>query len=115
MDNLLAVTFEAHNSEQNHHRRYEIRVGRDLFGDWTVAFRYGRKGQPGQEIRHASHDPAPLRQLIRQCLCRRLSAPKRIGCRYAITELSASEGMTPDNWFPVGFMSEFTSMLRQLA
>jgi hypothetical protein len=36
MDNLLTVTLEAHNIELNHHRRYQITVGRDLLDDWTV-------------------------------------------------------------------------------
>lgn len=32
MDNLLYLCFEAHNPARNHHRRYEVRLGRDLFG-----------------------------------------------------------------------------------
>ena len=36
MDNLLTVAFEAHNAEKNHHRRYQVTVGRDLLDDWTV-------------------------------------------------------------------------------
>lgn len=39
MDNLLTVAFEAHHAERNHHRRYEVRIGRDLLDDWTVAIR----------------------------------------------------------------------------
>ena len=45
MDNLLTVAFEAHSQEKNHHRRYQITVGRDLLNDWTVAIRFGRTGQ----------------------------------------------------------------------
>lgn len=37
MDNLLRVAFEAHHSFRNHHRRYEITVGRDLLDDWIVS------------------------------------------------------------------------------
>ena len=53
MDNLLTVAFEAHHAEKNHHRRYEVTVGRDLLDDWTVAVRYGRIGQgwPGEALR----------------------------------------------------------------
>jgi predicted DNA-binding WGR domain protein len=54
MDNLLTATFEAHHGGKNHHRRYEVTVGRDLFDDWTVAIRYGRIGPPGQERRYVS-------------------------------------------------------------
>ena len=48
MDNLLTVAFEAHGQEKNHHRRYQITVGRDLLNDWTVAIRFGRTGQGGR-------------------------------------------------------------------
>lgn len=47
MDNLLTVAFEAHNAEKNHHRRYQVTLGRDLLNDWTVAICYGRTGQVG--------------------------------------------------------------------
>ena len=53
MDNLLTVAFEAHHAAKNHHRRYEVTIGRDLFDDWTVAVRSGRIGRRGQE-RHYS-------------------------------------------------------------
>ena len=60
MDNLLTVAFEAHNPEKNHHRRYQITIGRDLLDDWTVAIRYGRTGQSGQR----SGSPA---QSLKKC------------------------------------------------
>jgi hypothetical protein len=44
MDNLLTVAFEAHHARKNHHLRYEVTVGRDLFDDFTVTVRYGRRG-----------------------------------------------------------------------
>lgn len=53
MNNLFTVAVEAHHQERNHHRRYEIVVGRDLLGDWTVAVRYGRAGTVGREQRYA--------------------------------------------------------------
>ena len=43
MDNLLSLSFEAHHEEKNHHRRYEVVIGRDLLDAWTVAIRYGRR------------------------------------------------------------------------
>ena len=100
MDNLLSVTFEAHNNERNHHRRYEIRLGRDLFGDWTVSLCYGRTKQGGQEVRIAGSDAERLRGCIRASLRRRLSAPKRIGCEYRLKELSVSEGVDIGFWLP---------------
>lgn len=65
MDNLLTVAFEAHHPERNHHRRYEVRVGRDLFDDWTVTIRYGRVGRAD---RSAATAPRSGRR------CRRSSA-----------------------------------------
>ena len=100
MDNLLSVSFEAHNQERNHHRRYEIRLGRDLFGEWTVSLIYGRTGRGGQEVRHSGADTNGLRKLIRECLRRRLSAPGRIGCKYLMKEMSAADGVDVGYWLP---------------
>ena len=66
MDNLLTVAFEAHHAEKNHHRRYELTIGRDLLNDWTVAIRYGRTGQGGHELRYASARPEEIRSIIRE-------------------------------------------------
>ena len=90
IDNLLTVAFEAHRQEENHHRRYQITVGRDLLDDWTVAIRYGRTGQGGQEKRFASPEADEEKAIIRDRLRRRLSAPKRIGCPYRLTGMSCT-------------------------
>jgi predicted DNA-binding WGR domain protein len=79
MDNLLSVTFEAHNDERNHHRRYEVRLGRDLFGQWCVSLIYGRAGRAGQVVRHSGADLDFARKVISDSLRRRLSAPRRLG------------------------------------
>jgi len=105
MDNLLTVSLEAHNAERNHHRRYEIRLGRDLFGDWTVSLLYGRVGRAGQVVRHAGSDPEPLRQVLRDSLRRRLTAPKRIGCAYALRELRAADDIDVAFWLPASILS----------
>jgi hypothetical protein len=91
MDNLLTVAFEAHNSEKNHHRRYQVTVGRDLLDDWTIAICYGRTGQGGRETRYAAAEADDMRVVIRDRLRRRrLSAPKRIGCPYAFSSILVS-------------------------
>lgn len=108
MDNLLSVTFEAHNDQRNHHRRYEIRLGRDLFGEWTVALRYGRTGRGGQEVRHSAANSEQLRKVIRESLRRRLSAPKRIGCAYRLKELSVADGVDVGFWLPESALFAFT-------
>jgi predicted DNA-binding WGR domain protein len=107
MDNLLTVAFEAHSQEENHHRRYQITVGRDMLDDWTVAIRYGRTGQGGREMRFASPKPEEMRSVIRDRLRRRLSAPKRIGCPYRLTALSSAPGFDASAWLPGEVMAKF--------
>lgn len=92
MDNLLTVAFEAHNAEKNHHCRYQVTVGRDLFDAWTVAIRYGRVGQDGQQKRFVSPKAEEMRQVISERLRSRLSASRRIGCANQLTRLEMVEG-----------------------
>jgi predicted DNA-binding WGR domain protein len=107
MDNLLTVAFEAHNAELNHHRRYQITLGRDLLDDWTIAIRYGRAGQGGQEQRFASRQADDVRAIIRERLRRRLSASKRIGCSYRLTTLNAAPGSEVAGWLPGDILARF--------
>lgn len=107
MDNLFTIAFEAHNAELNHHRRYQITLGRDLLDDWTVSIRYGRTGQGGQEKRFASPRADEVRAVIRDRLRRRLTAPKRIGCSYRLTALSSSPGFEAANWLPGEVLVKF--------
>lgn len=109
MDNLLRVSLEAHNSELNHHRRYEITVGSDLFGDWTVAIRYGRTGQIGRIEQVAGADAAYLHGIVKERLRRRLSAPKRIGCSYRLKEVSAVAGFDVNLWLPSDVMRQLVN------
>ena len=108
MENLLALSFEAHNAEKNHHRRYELTVGRDLFGCWIVSIRYGRtEGSGGHELRYASSEAEDLRAIIRDRLRRRLSAPSRIGCPYRLAEFSTASGVDTSFWLPAEIMARF--------
>jgi len=107
MDNLLTVAFEAHNAEKNHHRRYQVTVGRDLLDDWTVSIRYGRTGQSGRELRYAAAEPEAMRAVIRDRLRRRLSAPKRIGCPYRLAAFSSAPGFDATAWLPDEVMARF--------
>jgi hypothetical protein len=68
MDNFLTVAFEAQNAELNHHRRYQITVGRDLLDDWTVSICFGRSGQGGRMKRFASPQAEQVRAIIRDRL-----------------------------------------------
>jgi hypothetical protein len=107
MDHLLTLGLEAHHGERDHHRRYEIAVGRDLLDDWTVAIRYGRTGQGGREIRYAGPVAEPMQAIVRDRLRRRLSAPRRIGCSYRLTRLSTAPGFDAGAWLPGDVMARF--------
>jgi len=107
MDNLLSIALEAHHGENNHHRRYEVTVGRDLLDDWTVAIRFGRAGQGGREMRFASPKPEEMKAVIRDRLRRRLSAPKRIGCPYRLSSFSTAPGFDATAWLPSDVMARF--------
>lgn len=106
MDNLLYLCLEAHNPERNHHRRYEVRLGRDLFGRWVVTIGYGRTGLGGQQRTYSDSNPEHVRAVIFDCLERRQSAPRRIGCRYRLHELSAGPGIDLGFWLPPTLLSD---------
>lgn len=95
---LLTIALEAHSDERNHHRRYEVTVGQDLLGDWVVTVRFGRVGQPLRELRFASPDADAARAVLRDRLRRRLSAPRRIGCRYRMVEFIAEHDSEASGW-----------------
>src|SRR5437868_3859739 len=90
MENLLTLALEAHHAEHNHHRRYQLTVGKDLFGCWTVSIRYGRIGQAGRELQYSAAKLDELRGIVDDRLRRRLSAPRRIGCPYRLTSFNAA-------------------------
>jgi hypothetical protein len=48
---------------------------------------YGRIGSPGRRIRHVAQDEAQARRIVRRCLQRRATAPKRIGVAYQLRDL----------------------------
>lgn len=100
MDGLLRLRLEAHNPGRNHHRWYEVRLGRDLFGQWVVTIEYGRAGFAGQTMVYSDADAGVARDIIRHFLDRRASAPRRIGCEYRVTDLSVAEGVRPQDWLP---------------
>jgi hypothetical protein len=92
MENLMTVALEAHNAQHNHHRRYRVAVGSDLFGRWTVSIQYGRIGQAGRELRYSAAKLDELKGIVDDRLRRRLSAPRRIGCPYRLTAFQAATG-----------------------
>jgi hypothetical protein len=88
MMHLFTATLEARNPERQCFRAYRIDAGTDLFGTWLVDTTYGRIGSRGRTIRHVAGDEADARRIVRQCLQRRATAPRRIGVAYQLTDLA---------------------------
>ena len=107
MDNLMTLSLEAHSNEQNHHRHYQLTIGRDLLDDWTLIVRYGRVGQSGQEKFYASEHSKEIQAMINDRLRRRLSAPKRIHCSYRVVSLNSVAGFDTQEWLPNELMARF--------
>ena len=97
---VFRISAEAHDDDRNVHRVYTIAVGQDLFDDWVVEIRFGRKGTRGRDQvrRFASMENAQSE--VRRRLRRRVSAPKRIGVSYQVTQLSAAPGFATSHWIP---------------
>ncbi|MBW7904819.1 MAG: WGR domain-containing protein [Phycisphaerae bacterium] len=106
MLDLLTIALEAHSDERNHHRRYELAVGRDLLGHWVVTVRYGRVGQPLRTIQSGSPDSEAARSIFGERLRRRLSAPRRIGCAYRMVGFEAEGGIDAKAWCPGGVLTD---------
>lgn len=106
MENLLFIALEAHNPERNHHRRYEIAIGRDLFMDWVVTVRFGRIGGGCQVERFGGRDVERLRDVIESRLTRRLTSHRRLGCAYKVVAMRSIAGMEGD-WLPNRILSSF--------
>jgi predicted DNA-binding WGR domain protein len=107
MDNLLTIALEAKNDDRNHRRSYRITIGQDLLSDWTVRICYGRIGQRGQEKHFGGSNADAMRRVVREHLRRRLSAKKRIGCSYRVTQLSTAMGFDASSWLPGELMAKF--------
>ncbi|MCC6358739.1 MAG: WGR domain-containing protein [Phycisphaerales bacterium] len=98
MLDLLTIALEAHCHERNHHRRYEVSVGRDLLDHWVVTIRFGRVGQSLQRMQWADPRPEVMRTVLTERLRRRLSARRRLGCPYVVRELTMRDGVWAADW-----------------
>ncbi|GAB5405698.1 MAG: hypothetical protein Aurels2KO_39290 [Aureliella sp.] len=94
MENLMSLALEAHNPQKNHHRRYEIEIGRDLFEEWTLSIRYGRVGRVGQAKLFSSKHIEELEPIIRERLRRRITSRNRIGCSYKVVKLEEADSFS---------------------
>ncbi|WP_390631165.1 WGR domain-containing protein [Roseiconus lacunae] len=109
MQGRLRLVLEAHSAELNHHRRYELEIGKNLFGSWTLTVRHGRCGSRCQETIFTDDSPVELQRVALDRLRRRRSAMRRIGCDYTIVETFGGSESTWRDWFPKTLLSEFAS------
>lgn len=107
MDNLLSIRLEAHHPERNHHRFYELAVGRDLFGLWMLTIQYGRTGRQGCQRQFSSSDPGSLKSQIQHCLKVRETAPRRFGCRYELVSMEQADTLLIQDWFREAWLEPF--------
>lgn len=84
----FSIRLEACDPARGRFRAYRIEAGTDLLGTWLVDATYGRIGSRGRTIRHVADDEADARKIVRHCLQRRASAPRRIGVPYQLTDLA---------------------------
>lgn len=107
MDNLLCIRLEAHHPQRNHHRFYELAIGRDLFGLWTLTLHYGRTGQQWHKRQFSSSDAGILKRQIQHCLKVRETAPQRLGCRYRLVSIEQTDQCPVSDWFPEAWLQPF--------
>ncbi|MDR4485266.1 MAG: WGR domain-containing protein [Nitrospirales bacterium] len=81
------IKLEAKNPDKGNFRAYEIDAGPDLLGQWQIEVKYGRIGRRGRSVTYSAADDAGAAAIIRHCLKRRSTAPKRIGVPYQVREL----------------------------
>lgn len=96
VNETFRIRLEAKNPEKGHLRAYRIDAGQDLFGQWNIEVTYGRIGRRGRSVTYSAADDAAAAAIVRNCLHRRASAPKRIGVPYQIREL-----VDPKEWASV--------------
>lgn len=80
------IFLQAVDYELKLNRFYCISLGRNLFKEWTLIVRWGKKGSQGQrKIMTASSFEQALVE-ARKMVKKRLSAKSRIGINYSIME-----------------------------
>jgi hypothetical protein len=81
---VFAIELRAVSPHGRRRRAYEIHVEPDLFGQLVVALDFGVIGTRGQRRVHLVADADEARAVVRRVLCRRLTAPGRIGVPYRV-------------------------------
>lgn len=57
------------------------------FDTWLIDAIYGRIGSQGRTVHYVAADQAQARNIVRHCLQRRVTAPRRIGVPYHLREM----------------------------
>lgn len=106
---LLIARLEAHEDSTNCHRAYTIEVGQDLFGAFVIAVRYGRVGARGRVQLLSAGTIGDAQGIVLSRLRRRLTAFRRIGCRYRLTEAQGVAEPIAAGWFPEEYRRELAA------
>ena len=80
--NPLRISLEAHNTDRNVKRFYDIAIMPSLFSHHSVLISYGRIGQKPRYISYIASSLDEAINFIKPRLKKRLNAKKRIGCNY---------------------------------
>lgn len=84
---VYTLLLQAKAPEKNVFRSYHIAAGQNLFGQWIVELTYGRIGAKGRTYTLLAADEDEARKLVRQCLKRRRTAPRRVGVAYELVDV----------------------------
>lgn len=99
MLNLLTLQLEAVLEEKNLFRKYDIYIGKDLFGTWVLTTANGRIGTLGKLRSYSFSSKEHLQEKLDRLLKKRQKAKKRIGIDYKIVSYSCAENLLKENFF----------------
>jgi predicted DNA-binding WGR domain protein len=83
------IELEARNPMANRLRRWKVELSQDLLGMWIVDIEFGRIGSNGRQLRHVFSSQPAAQAFMGRGLCRRATAPVRIGVAYRCVRASA--------------------------
>ncbi len=95
---LFHLKLRAMDLDQNIDRDYEILVSKILFGLWGVTIAFGRHGVGGTYRNHTFETKEMARAFVYKTIQKRLKAPKRIGCSYALVDARALNEERLSSW-----------------
>ena len=91
----LCIRLEARSVAHRCFRSYEIELGADLFGAWTVEMRYGRIGALGRTKVRSISTTEDAQAQVPACLRKRATAPRRIGVAYHVRRMDGCRTWLP--------------------